>query len=153
VVSPCSQSEIITQRAAAPSELNPNRHGSSGYNLAGEWARARQCPGRVAHSHGFAGVITDEGAPSLRFLQGRERCCLYHEIFDKAKPGAAGRIPPTLRKEREEWGTRFLFCAGDFKGWATRPKGGAPAGRSFGPPVKARAFRMTPVVGTYYGII
>jgi len=51
------------------------------------------------------------GAPSLRFLQGRVRYSLYHEIFGEVKIGAAIRIAPTLRKEREEWGTHFIFCA------------------------------------------
>ena len=44
----------------------------------------------------------------------------FHEI----KLGAVGCIVPTLRKEREEWGTHFVFCAGSLKagppGWATR---------------------------------
>jgi hypothetical protein len=31
------------------------------------------------------------------------------------QPDAASLIVPTLRKEREEWGTHFLFGAGDLK--------------------------------------
>ena len=50
----------------------------------------------------FTGCFDTVGAPLLRFLQGRVRCCLCHEIFDEAKPGAASRIEPTLRKKREE---------------------------------------------------
>jgi hypothetical protein len=37
------------------------------------------------------------------------------------KTGAVSRIVPTLRKEREEWGTHFISCVGEWKGWATRP--------------------------------
>jgi len=63
------------------------------------------------------------GAPLLGSLQGRERRCLSHEIFDKAEPGAASRIVPTLRKEREEWGTHFLIRGGDSKA-VPRPRAG-----------------------------
>ncbi len=35
----------------------------------------------------------------------------FHEI----KPGAVDCIVPTLRKECEEWGTHFVFCAGSLK--------------------------------------
>jgi len=38
------------------------------------------------------------GAPSLRTLQGRVRCCLYHEVSGRVKTGAAGDIAPTLAK-------------------------------------------------------
>jgi hypothetical protein len=56
------------------------------------------------------------GTASLRFvLQGLVRCCLYYEGFDELKPGAAGRIVPTLRKQREEWGAQFIFCADNLK--------------------------------------
>ncbi len=48
------------------------------------------------------------GAPLLRFLQGRVRCYLYDEIFAENKNGAASGIVPTLRREREEWGTHRL---------------------------------------------
>jgi hypothetical protein len=33
----------------------------------------------------------------------------------EVKPGAAGGIVPTLRKEREEWGTHFVPSACDLK--------------------------------------
>ena len=53
------------------------------------------------------------GALSVRFLKGRVRCCLHHGSFAEAKSGPTGRIAPTLRKKREEWGSHFVFCAGE----------------------------------------
>jgi hypothetical protein len=38
---------------------------------------------------------------------------LYDEIFDGDQNGTARRIVPTLRKEREEWGTHFVVSAGE----------------------------------------
>ena len=59
------------------------------------------------------GGTTKMGAPSLRFLQGRVRYCLYHVISAESKSGAACGIVPTLRKEREEWGTQSLGRASE----------------------------------------
>jgi len=36
--------------------------------------------GRVAQAFDLAGTINTMGAPLLRFLQGRVRCCRYHEM-------------------------------------------------------------------------
>jgi hypothetical protein len=69
-----------------------------------------------------AEVTTIVGAPLLRFLQGRVRCCLYDEIFDGDQNGAASCIVPTLRKEREEWGTHFVVSACKRLGHATPGK-------------------------------
>jgi hypothetical protein len=38
------------------------------------------------------------------------------------KTGAAGRIVPTLRQEREEWGTHLVWSCPRLKGRATRHK-------------------------------
>jgi len=39
------------------------------------------------------------------------RWCVWDEIFEEVKTGAASHLVPTLRKVREEWGTRS-YCGG-----------------------------------------
>ena len=60
------------------------------------------------------------GAPLLSLLQGRVRCCVYHEIFEEVKTDGASCIVPTLRKVREGWGIHFYCLRPRFKGRATR---------------------------------
>jgi hypothetical protein len=43
-------------------------------------------------------------------------------ISAEVKTGSASGIAPTLRKEREEWGTHLLYLCLQLKGWATRPR-------------------------------
>jgi hypothetical protein len=50
-------------------------------------------------------------------------CAVHGEIFWEVKTGAASHIVPTLRKVREEWGTRFLsFVSARLNGWAIAPR-------------------------------
>jgi hypothetical protein len=60
--------------------------------------------------HGAA-VIAEGSAPVLGAIgvEATSVCLRF------VKPGAAIRIVPTLRKKREEWGTRFMFSASDLK--------------------------------------
>jgi len=48
---------------------------------------------------------------------------------------------PTLRKQREEWGTHCVDCLGKFKGWATRQSGSRPSQNARGAPAYHRIAR------------
>jgi len=79
--------------------------------------------------HGGGGDVLAAGGPPFDFLDGTaEKGCRALAFFARAgtmlfglgdfheiKLGAVGCIVPTLRKEREEWGTHFVFCAGSLK--------------------------------------
>jgi hypothetical protein len=57
------------------------------------------------------GTKYEKGAPSLRFLQGRVRAACMMRFSGKSKNGTASCIVPTLRRVREEWGTRFIMAS------------------------------------------
>jgi hypothetical protein len=68
------------------------------------------------------GTKYEKGAPSLRFLQGRVRAACMMRFSGKSKNGTASCIVPTLRRVREEWGTRFIMAS------ATERLGHPPSG-------------------------
>jgi hypothetical protein len=57
------------------------------------------------------------GAPSLRFLQGRVRCCLHDVVSgsDSIRPSLQASVVPALRTEREGRRTPFIANASGFK--------------------------------------
>jgi hypothetical protein len=72
---------------------------------------------RVAQPVNFLETSMIEGAPSLRFLQGRVRCCQHHVVLGSGntRPSLQASVVPALRTEREGRGTLFLACASEFK--------------------------------------
>ena len=75
----------------------------------------------------FCELTTTEGAPSLRFWQGRVLCSCSGEVFGGVKVGAAGRIGshPSQRTRRVGH-PLYIWCL-RMQGWATRLR--VPAGR------------------------
>jgi hypothetical protein len=68
---------------------------------------------------GIVGIVCEGGHGAAGTLR-----------FRRSETGGAWGIAPTpstnsgqaLRKEREEWGTRFVARSHEIKGWASRPK-------------------------------
>jgi len=87
----------------------------------------------------FSFRSTTVGAPSLRFLQGRARCCLHHLVSGSGntRPSLQASVVPALRAEREGRGTPLLLTPTSLKAWATRLYFRWKAGRhrAFTPPI------------------
>src|SRR5205809_7299259 len=60
--------------------------------------------GRVARACDSTCTTEKAGAPSLRFLQGRVRCCLYREIWRSQKPVLRAASCPSFAKSARRMG-------------------------------------------------
>ena len=69
----------------------------------------------------FLYAIYAEGAPSLRFLQGRVVMPPARPLSFCTNPVAHVFVVPALCKLRKGRGTLCFVCASEFKTWATRP--------------------------------
>ena len=73
------------------------------------------------------------GAPSLRFVQGRVRCCRWNRFYParfesfEPKQFTVGSPVPARRNVREGPGTDHCGALGNSKGWASRPQFGSCA--------------------------
>jgi hypothetical protein len=75
------------------------------WNFWGRTGKVAAADGRVAQPFKpyFSFRSETGGAPSLRFLPGRVRCCLWHKVSAKSKPALrAASCPPFAKNAKSE---------------------------------------------------